>query len=423
MYTYKIKFIVLKDTIAFEIKAENRLVVEGFVNDLLSIFVVISKDNKLTINSLQEFSEDIENEITKFIDKYKTKLPQLNAVSAFFKKLKFGDKFIFLPNIEMELAESIELRDYLRALDEGKSYEEITDKTTDLFGDLISKYNFGVVGDQRVSIGEKEKNKRLCRFCQNKSLPTTFNNKAHAISEALGNKAVVLFDECDTCNKRFGKTIEPDIIQYLALFRTIFKVKGKGGEKKVKGKNFELRHEEQVSLKFYSVADRPKEPDKEFKLNLKVKQPIVAQNIYKSLCKYFLSIIDNRYLPHFKRTIDWINGNLEVDNLPKIAETISYHSFSVQPKLIYYIRKTDDKKIPFAVGEFHFTCRVFAFIIPLSNQDDKDFIDKKDFDVFWKTFQHFDKSKGWVFNDYSNKNARELSINLNFELNNKNGST
>jgi hypothetical protein len=423
MYSFKIKFIILNDTIAFEIKSENRLIVEEFVNDLLSIFVVISDDNKPTINSLQEYSDCIDKDLTGFVDKYKEKLPQLNAVSAFFRKIEYGAKFIFLPNIEMELAESIKLRDYLRALEEGKSYEDLEDKTMDLFGNLMSKYFIGVAGVRRVSIGERYKDKRLCRFCQNKSTSTTFNNKAHAISEALGNKTVVLFDECDTCNKRFSETIEPDIIQYLAIFRTIYKVKGKGGEKVFKGKNFNMRYDGSVNLNFYSLDDRPKEPEKEYKLKLTSEQPIVSQNIYKSLCKFFLSIIDKKYLSHFKRTIDWINGNLEVDRLPYIAEMISYHSFSVQPKLTYYIRKIEDKNIPFAVGEFYFTCKVFTFIIPLTNQDEKDFIDKNDYDVFWKTFQHFDKSKGWVFNDYSNKNPREFSINLNFELKNENGST
>lgn len=423
MYSYKIKFIVLNDTIAFEIKSENRLIVEEFVNDLLSIFVVISNDNKPIINSLQEFSEEIDKAMTEFTNKYKSKLPQLNAVTVFFKKLKYRDKFFFLPNIEMELAESIKLIDYLRALEEGKSYDELTDKTTDIFGDLMSKYNIRIAGDKRVSIGEREKNKRLCRFCKNTSNPTTFNNKAHAISEALGNKTIVIYDECDKCNKRFSETIEPDIIQYLALFRTIFKVKGKGGEKKFKGKNFDMRHDEQVNLKFYSLNDRPEEPEKEYKLNLQTEQPIVLQNIYKTLCKYFLSIIDKKYLSHFEKTIDWINGNLEVEKLPKVAEMISYHSFSVQPKLTYYIRKIEDNDIPFAVGELHFTCQILVFIVPFSNQDSKDFLNKKDFDVFWKTFRHFDKSKGWIFNNFSNKNAREFSINLNFELNDKKGST
>jgi hypothetical protein len=422
MYSYKIEFITLNDTIAFELESDIKAIVEEFVNDLLSIFVVISEDNQPTINSLQEYSKSIEKDLTDFLSKYKVKLPQLNAVLAFFKKIKYGERFIFLPNIEMELAERMRVRDYLRALNEGKEYHELPDKEEDLFGELMNKYNIGVVGVKRLLIGEKEKSKRICRFCQNTSKPTTFNNKAHAISEALGNKTVVLLDECDMCNKRFSETIEPDIIQYLALFRTIFNVKGKGGKKVFKGKNFDMRHEDKISIKLYSLDDRPKNPENDYKLTLKSDKPIVSQNIYKSLCKYFLSLIDSEYLPYFANTIEWINGEVEIDRLPKIAEMISYHSFSVQPKLTYYLRKIDDKTLPFAVGEFYFTCRVFAFIVPFSNQDNKNFIDEIDFDIFWKTFQHFDKSKGWVFSDFSNDNPREFSINLNFDLDNKKGS-
>ncbi|HVA99182.1 MAG TPA: hypothetical protein VNG53_09835, partial [Bacteroidia bacterium] len=136
-------------------------------------------------------------------------------------------------------------------------------------------------------------------------------------------------------------------------------------------------------------------------------------------CKYFLSVIDSKYLPHFQKTIDWINGNIMIEKLPLIAEMNSYYSFSVQPKLEYYLRKIDNKKIPYAVGQFYFTCKIFAFIIPFADTDNIDFTVQSDFDVFWKTFKHFDKSKGWTFNNYSNNNAREFGINLNFKRKNE----
>ena len=416
MYSYKIKFIVLNDSITFEMKSPYKFEVEEFVQDLLSIFIIVSEDNKPIIYSLQEYSENKKKHISEFTNKYSTKLPQLKALAAFFNKLKPNESFFFLPNIELELSESLKIKDYLKAINAGIEYDTLTDKTIDVFGDLISKYHLGVVGDQRVLIGEKERNKRFCRFCHNKRQPTTFNNKAHAISEALGNKTVILCDECDGCNKVFSETIEPDIIQALSLFRTFFKVKGKGGEKKFKGKNFDLKNEEQLNLHFYSLDDRPIENDEEYNVYLNTERPIISQNIYKALCKYFLSVIDEKHLCHFEKTIDWINGKVEIEKLPSIAEMTSYHTFSTQPKLIYYIRKNNYLNIPFAVGEFHFTCKIFVFIIPFSNQNDRDFIAKNDFEVFWNTFTHFEKSKGWIFNDYSNNNAREFTINLNFKL-------
>ena len=419
MYSYKIKFIALGDTIAFEINSPDLNVVQVFVNDLLSIFIVITEDDKPTIIALQELSTEINAELTRFIEKYKSRLPQLNAVAAFFKKLEENEKFFFLPNIEMELAESIKLRDSLRAIKEGKTYEELTDKTEDLFGDLMTKYNIGVKGEQRIHIGEKLKNKRVCRFCHKSQPDTTFNNKAHAISEALGNKTIILLEECDECNSRFSKTIEPNIISYLSLFRTFFDIKAKGGSKKFKGKNFTIKYDKNPSIEL-TEGNAPDIGEDHYNIKLEANDPIVLQNIYKTLCKYYLSIIDKEELSNFSETIKWINGEIESETLPKIAEMISYHSFSTQPKLTHYIRKIDDKTLPFAVGEFYFTCKLFVFIIPFSSQDDRDFRDDTDYKHFWTTFKHFDKSKGWEFRDYSNKNPREFSINLNFQKEKKN---
>jgi hypothetical protein len=149
---------------------------------------------------------------------------------------------------------------------------------------------------------------------------------------------------------------------------------------------------------------------------LNTNYPITLQNIYKCLCKYFLSVIDNEHLPHFTKTIDWINNKIDVEKLPKIGEMISYHSFSLQPKIVTYIRKDNNKQLPFAVGEFYFTCKMFAFIIPLSSADDKNFLDEQDFQNYWQTFQHYKKSQGWNFMDYSSNKAKTFTIKLNFEL-------
>lgn len=428
MYSYQIKFIALDDTIGFELKSPNKDEVEEFVYDIISIFATVDENDRPLIISLQNNSPESITKISDFVSKYNRKLPQVNALKAFFNKLGDKESFFFLPNIKMELAESIKLRDYLRAIKEGLDFGELNSQTTELFGDLMENYNLGGVGDKRVEIGEKNKSQRICRFCYRKNDSTTFDSKAHAISEALGNKTIVLYEECDECNKRFSETIEPDIVQYLSLFRTIYDVKGKnrgkgkGGSKKFKGKNFDLKNNGNVELSFQSEDDRPIKDDENYSLKLEAEQPIITQNIYKALCKYYLSIIDKKYLKHFEKTIDWINGKIEIDRLPKIAEMTSYHSFAIQPKLTYFLRKTDDKEIPFAIGEFYFTCKVFAFIIPFCDQDNNNFLEEIKYKIFWKRFRHFDKTKGWVFNDFSNNNKRDFTINLNFELKGKKAS-
>ncbi len=416
MYKYKITFVALKDTLSFVVKSPHKEIIESFVRDLLIIFASIDDNENLTINALQESSPELQQQIKDFVNKYNNNLPQLNQIPAFFKKLKEKEQFFFIPKIDLKREETFNLYNQLRASEEGISFEELNNQMTELFGDLLNTYHIKSFGDKRTLIGEPIKENRMCRFCNNQRENITFENKAHAISEGLGNKTVVLYDECDNCNTEFSQTIEPDIIQYLSLFRTIFDIKAKKGSKKFKGKNFDLRKEGSLKLSLFSEKDGDEKILFPYKVNLESYENdlICLQNIYKSLAKYFISVIDKEYLPKFKKTIEWINGGREADNLPKIAEMLSYHSFSPHPKLVCYIRKNDEKTIPFAVCEFYFTCKIFVFIIPFCEEDDISFIDESQYNKFWKTFKHYDKSEGWNFWDFSDNNKRKFSINLNF---------
>lgn len=74
----------------------------------------------------------------------------------------------------------------------------------------MDNYIVGAVGDKRVEIGEKDKSKRTCRFCNRKSDSTTFNNEAHAISVALGNSQLC-----------YMKNVIRDLVRPLNLMRII----------------------------------------------------------------------------------------------------------------------------------------------------------------------------------------------------------
>lgn len=419
MYKYIVTFIALTDTISFQVTSERKESIEDFIEKLLMIFAKADYENqKLNVEAFQTNTDEVRQRITDFVEIFKTTHPPINQLPSYFRKLKHGENFFFLPNIEFDQFENLKLFNYLRAISEGKTFEEVNSQIEELFQDFMTKYEIRSVGDKRLSIGEQDKSKRICRFCDNKSEKLSFDSKAHAISESLGNKTVVLFEECDTCNKRISETIEPDIVQYLSLYRTIYDVKGKGGSKQFQGRNFDLKNEGSVVISIHGEVNEEND-DSKYKLRLETNEPISLQNIYKSLCKYFISVIDNKYLPNFKETIRWINGERQIDKLPKVGEMTSYHSFSYQPKLVVYIRKNEDMNLPYAVGEFYFTCKILTFIIPLSSQDTKEFTADSDYQNYWNAFQHYNKSKSWTFLDYSNNSKRRFIINLNFNVRDK----
>ena len=421
MYSYPIMFMSLKDRLKFEIKSQHREFVEEFVKDVLGLFVGSVLDGKPRIDAHQKNTHEVRNGIQQLASKYADKIPAILGIPAYFKKLEENESFLFLPGNDLCNQDTLDFHTFLKADKEGRSFEEMDKEIKGLFGEFRERYQITVLGAIRVTIGEWDRNKRICRFCNNTRAEISFELDAHAISEGLGNKTLYLYDECDECNIQFGKTIEQDIVTYLSLFRTIFKVKGKnkgkgkGGNKKVLGKNFNLEHGEKINLTFHTIEDRPEPFKMPYNLHLDTGETITLQKIYKALCKYFLSVIPAEYLSAFERTIDWINGKIDIDTLPKIGELISYHAFSIQPRIVTYIRKDNDSTIPFAVGEFYFTCRLFVFIIPLSQNDDRDFTDPIDFKKYWQTFKHYNEASGWNFRDYSRNTPLPFSITLNMQ--------
>ncbi|WP_276366180.1 hypothetical protein [Chryseolinea sp. H1M3-3] len=415
IYTYKFSLLSLSGEVNLQVSSSNGPGIETFMDDFRIIFSrQDSESGGFIINAFQVYSPEIEKKINELIEKYGEIDPTINKIPAYFRKLKANENFVFVPpGYGIDQSHRILLYNYLKHLEEGVPFEPLQAATDSLFKEIFAKYDVNSFGDKRISIGEPDKKKRVCRFCNNKRVPLTFKNKAHAISEGLGNKTVVLNDECDGCNSEFSKNTEQDMIQYLSLYRTFFGVKGKGGTKKFSGTNFKVDDE---GVAIFSILEEERKGNDPLDqvVSINTDNPIVLQNIYKTLCKYFLSVIDTKYLKHFQGTIDWINGERQIDRLPVIAEVVTYHFFSSQPKLLTYIRKENNSDIPFAVGEFHFTCIVFVFIIPLCDQDSSQYLED-DYKKFWDLFHHYNKSKGWSFKDYSSQKAAKFSFRVKFE--------
>ncbi len=411
IWSSKITFKSLNNTLSFLVESENQELIESFVYGLYEIFGDIETRK---IESLQQYNTENKLKIRTFIESFKAKFPpSINQITAYFNRLEDDEHFYFLPNVELDVQTSNKLYNYLVSLKGEESFEELNKKYEDTVGNTLNKYDLKAFGSNRTFIGNKTN--RKCRFCGKKENEITFKNKAHAISEGLGNKKVFLYDECDSCNDRFSTEIEPDLINYYSVFRTFFDVKGKGGNKKIKGKNFEISKNGNVEIKFKSIDNRPnidKNPN-EYNLKLKFQEKINSQDIYRCLVKFCLSVIEEKELKKFTKTINWVNKKLKIKKLPKIGELISYSHFTTEPKLFIYIRKNDDKTIPYMVGEFHLTCKLLTFIVPLCREDKDNFVGKDSYERFWNGFTHYSKVKGWVFNDYSTDKERDFTLNLN----------
>lgn len=417
MKNFSIKFLALSRSVDIDVNSEHEI--DKIVTDLLMVFAkeIDYKNFTISIDSLQQNTEDLRNKMNSVVQYYKDYEPKFQRINSYLNDLKDNEYFFIFPNATISKEESFQFYSYLLAIERGEDFEKMTKEMDTIFGNLMNSYEMFVFDENtRQNIGERDKSKRVCRYC-NKSKPeVSFKKVAHSISEALGNKKIITNDECDTCNEKFGKGIENDLILYLSLFRNLFGIKGKKGIPKLKGKNFEIINNETIEIKQILTDKEIKKLEyDDFKLRLETYQSITDQNIYKTLVKYAIGVIDRAQIANFEETLAWINGTKEIDNLPKVAMLGTYDFFSTHPKLMVYLRKNEDCKLPYAVAEFRFTFLTFVYIIPNSSRDTTDFTQDDNYKYFWDFFKHYSEVPNWTFINLNDNTAKPFVINLNFE--------
>lgn len=415
MESYSVYFLMEGDGFGISLQPANEETWEIYL-ELLLCFGDI-KDNILTIPEGIKATDDLKKETSEFVEKYARLFPVLNSMKGKILSLSSDEYFLVLPSIPTDTSEKIKLEIYISTLNELGKTEDIKSKSEeekrifdDFHGDLTSKYNLNIPrNDRRTIIGNSKKGIRRCRFCnRNMKEGATFKKVAHAIPEGLGNKNIILGDECDDCNEFFGVNIEPSLIEHLDIYRVFLGVKGKGGIPKIKYKNGHM----QVENNIVTVAsqDIEKVSDKEMIVHLKSTKRLTPVKFYKALCKITISTIDEEHIGDLKKTIEWLKTDDQKEFfLPNIAVNIIHNCFTKYPQIINYIRKVDDTDIPHVVSEFRLGSLVYVYIIPFSEKDDTDFSKDENYQKFWNTFNHYSFAKSWRFDCFSSINEKQIN--------------
>ena len=167
-----------------------------------------------------------------------------------------------------------------------------------------------------IKIGNK--NNRKCRFCGLTENNVKFKDVAHAIPESLGNKNIILYDECDVCNHEFGENIETHFDKIVKIYKHIGQIKGK--KNKVPSlKSYDKKFRSDVSTNRYiidsSVNPKVTSPkDNQLMMNIDV-EPYIPSAVYKCLVKIALSIMPEELLGNFKDSIFWIKDKSHKKNI------------------------------------------------------------------------------------------------------------
>jgi len=213
------------------------------------------------------------------------------------------------------------------------NFGNLTKLMPTLSTDIISQ-NYDCIYQGHFGTGKKHfigpKVPIKCRFC-NLSVPeVTFRNQAHAIPELLGNRQLIVTDECDSCNSFFATALEDHLGKRLKPFRTLGMVKGKNGHPSYLSpdKNVRIDVKSPVEFAFYHSQDSAfmvnNEEKKEISINLNIERHIPCA-AYKALVKIALSLMPNSYLTDFSDSLLWIRQSNHQHML--VSPLIVYASF------------------------------------------------------------------------------------------------
>jgi hypothetical protein len=175
--------------------------------------------------------------------------------------------------------------------------------TTLMFAGLGAENNQIVLGNKPFK----------CRFCGGEPPERTFNKRAHAVSELLGNKTMKSLYECDTCNERFSK-FENELGNMTRPARSIGGVIGKRGVPELEVISSGTGNKPNLEIKgntlnfSHDAGDIGLVEDEETKtLTLTyVRKPYRPLGVYKALCKSALTLLPDDELVNFSELRQWL---------------------------------------------------------------------------------------------------------------------
>lgn len=314
-------------------------------------------------------------------------------------------------------------------------YIEMKDSVQKILEDSPYKINIFEPKKRKKYLGESNKSKRNCIYCGGSviSQTATFKSEAHAIPESIGNKTYIQNEECDICNNVFSETIEEDLCTYLIPERLMFGIRGKEGLPIFQFGDKYVRYVDTESEDFdrhwgkFEITKQLLDLQRPFKggiilgqdaidktkpLNIEYNKSYALQNVYKAMVKCVLGVIDKELMPEFKKTIQWLKGEVDIKKLPLV---MIYECAKIcrEPELYIFTRKSEDTQLPFCYGEFRLGKKRFIFILPFSIKDKRDFVTQEQFELFEKyIFQLSGKANSIV--DFSSCDKISVEIPLQF---------
>lgn len=242
--------------------------------------------------------------------------------------------------------------------------------------------NYEILNRIEISPGERKYignyQNCVCRYCRKSSPSTMFKTIAHTFPQFIGNKTLISYDECDSCNDIFGKNIDVDFARYLGIENTIAQIPGKRGIPiyRVPGKTprLEFSTKENTLHAQANIADSFIDIDEDTKQVFihADRQPYRKRSAYKCLVKMAIAIMPDCELINFEPTLNWLCKNPEDDTLKtNILLCLRSRSATSLPAIdACLLRRIDSNALvpymTFFIAFYNFSFQIF---LPLSHKD------------------------------------------------------
>lgn len=246
-----------------------------------------------------------------------------------------------------------------------------------------SKYHlltqFNLFPGDRHFLGDRTN--RICRFCRKTKPATTFRKKAHAIPESIGNKSLVSYYECDTCNEFFGRGIENDFGIWSKPSRALARICGGNGVPTIKkggfGPGWRIEHGAaglNISMYEHDPDQVVRIDEENKKIIFKVRRdPYTPIAVLKSFVRFGLTIMPEEEIPNFGETMNWIMDNDHSKPWLKKHTVIQTFRPGLMPNDLIQIlmlrRRKDFHEIPYAFLMMTFGNEMFQIHIPTKSRD------------------------------------------------------
>lgn len=229
---------------------------------------------------------------------------------------------------------------------------------------------------ERTNLGDR--NARVCRFCERDHRFTTFRNKAHVIPEALGNRRLFSYYECDECNSAFGSGIETDLGSWSMPCRTISRIVGKRGVPTIKqvgvDRSWRIQYEpDGFHLTHYE--DNPvfvvDEESRTIEFCL-TRDPYTPVHVLKAFVKIGLGLVPDHELAAFQPARRWI---MNASQTSVLAAPLAFETFMPGPMPSDVIlamvlrRRPGTRDVPYAFLVLAYGNYMYQVSIPCPERD------------------------------------------------------